>query len=206
MVNLSRPVFVVPLVKSRILPDIVMSARFRWFGRWTLRSALVFRKLSAISSFDSDTTGTAFGYGFNVGGTIKIPTWNENDNIKFQVVLGRGIGRYINDTNTIDGQDAVFDPTGDLKALPIAAGYASFQHWWSAKLRSTFLYSVVRVDTFDFQPHDSYSLTQRATANMLWSPISRIDVGGELLWGRRENRDKNSATAKQIQLQAKYRF
>ncbi len=37
-------------------------------------------------------------------------------------------------------------------------------------------------------------------------PVSRVDVGGELLWGKRENRDGASATARQIQFGAKYRF
>ena len=39
----------------------------------------------------------------------------------------------------------------------------------------------------------------------LW-PVSRVDVGGELLWGKRENRDGASATARQIQFGVKYRF
>lgn len=70
--------------------------------------------------------------GLNVGGTIAIPVWNENDNLKFQLVAGRGIGRYINDSNSIGGQDAVFGPDNDLEALPIRSGVATLVGSWVA--------------------------------------------------------------------------
>ena len=67
-------------------------------------------------------------------------------------------------------------------------------------------YGWVDVDNLDFQDDSDYANTDRATVNLLWSPVIRIDVGGELLWGRRENKDTASATARQIQFAAKYRF
>lgn len=143
--------------------------------------------------------------GLNVGGTIAIPVWNENDNLKFQLVAGRGIGCYINDTNSIGGQDAVFGPDNDLEALPIRSGVAAFQHWCPG-LRSTLLSSFVNIDTFDYQRDSAYSKTQRASINLIWSPISRIDVGAELFWGQSTNKNDKTGTARQLQVQAKYRF
>jgi len=188
------------------IPDLVASIRHKWFGAMTLRSAFVLRRLQSISSLDNSVSGSTTGFGLNVGGTIAIPAWNENDNLKFQLVAGRGIGRYINDTNSIGGQDAVFGPDDDLEALPILSGVAAFQHWWSPGLRSTLLYSFVNIDTFDYQPDSAYSKTQRASINLIWSPISRIDVGAELLWGQRTNKNDKTGTARQLQVQTKYRF
>ena len=124
----------------------------------------------------------------------------------FQLVYGHGIGRYINDTNTIGGLDAVFNPNGKLEALPVWAANIAYQHWWLPRLRSTFLYSIVDIDTYGFQPGSAYARTQRVAANLIWSPIPRIDVGAELLYGQRTNKDDNDGNAIQMQVQAKYRF
>ena len=67
-------------------------------------------------------------------------------------------------------------------------------------------YSWVDVDNLDFQSNSDYANTDRVIINLLWSPVDPIDVGGELLWGRRENKDGASATARQIQFSARYRF
>jgi hypothetical protein len=101
----------------------------------------------------------------------------------------------------------VFNPqTGELETLEVFSGYVAYQHWWQEKLRSTVTYGWVDVDNLDFQSDSDYANTDRAIINLMWSPVTRIDVGGELLWGRRENKDGASATARQIQFGAKYRF
>ena len=188
------------------VPDLVASIRHNWFGAMTLRTAFVLRRLQAVSSLDNSVSDSTVGFGINVGGTLAIPAWNANDNLKFQLVAGRGIGRYVNDTNSVGGQDAVFAPDNDLEALPIRSGFVAYQHWWSPGLRSTLLFSLVNVKTFGYQPASAYSKTERASINLIWSPISRIDVGTELIWGRRTNKDDRTGTATQFQLQAKYCF
>ena len=119
---------------------------------------------------------------------------------------GRGIGRYLNDTNTLGGLDAVFAPDGTLDALPIFGGYGAFQHFWNEQMRSTFLVSLVQIDNYDYQPGDAYKRTERLSGNFVWSPIRRVDIGAELIWGRRTNKDSNDATALQFQLATMYRF
>ena len=64
----------------------------------------------------------------------------------------------------------------------------------------------VSVDNLDFQDDSAYARTDRAIINLLWMPVTHVDVGGELLWGRRENKDGASGTARQIQIGAKYQF
>jgi hypothetical protein len=73
-------------------------------------------------------------------------------------------------------------------------------------MRSTVTYSWVNVANKSFQPGDAYDSTQRMSANFLWSPTPRIDVGGEFLWGERKNKDGRSGKAKQLQFATKYRF
>ena len=86
------------------------------------------------------------------------------------------------------------------------AGYLAFQHWWRGSWRSTFVYSYVTMDNFEFQPDNAYFRTERATVNLLWSPISNLDLGIEFLWGSRENKDGQRGTARQFQLATAFRF
>ncbi len=62
------------------------------------------------------------------------------------------------------------------------------------------------VDNFDFQPDDAYRQTKRVSVNLLFSPIPRVDIGAEMLWGERTNKDGSSADAVQLQIAAKYLF
>ncbi len=69
-------------------------------------------------------------------------------------------------------------------------------------MRSTFVAGFTDVDNFDFRPDDAYHQTERITANLLFSPIPRVDPGAELPWGERTNKDGNDSDALQLQIVA----
>ena len=191
-------------------PDAIASVRRTWPDSWQLKSGVVLRQITA--KWDDDPTGETndqdLGWGITVSGERSSRFWNDNglDKFMFQVNVGKGIGHYINDLEAIGGEDAVFSPTGELEILPIFAGYVAYQHWWKEDMRSTLNFSWVDVENLAFEPPDAYKRTFRSAVNFIWSPIPRIDIGGELIWGQRENKDGQSATALQIQLSTKYRF
>jgi len=188
-------------------PDIVASVRRNWADRWHVKTSLLLRQIEAEWNLDSSVSDTEFGWGLSVSGKVGLEIWDERDNILFQFNYGDGIGRYINDLQEVGGQDAEFNPlTGELETLNVFSSYVAYQHWWRESLRSTLTYSWVDVDNLSFQDDSAYARTDRAIINLLWSPVARVDVGGELLWGRRENKDGASGTARQIQFGAKYRF
>ncbi len=159
------------------------------------------------------------GWAITASGKVQVPWWNENDNFLFQLNYGQGLGRYLTDLSSITeleidgGQDAVIDPsTGEMDILPIFGGYLAFQHWWNRTIRSTFVLSAVNIDNQPSQPTSAYHLTERVSANLIWSPTKNIDLGGEFLWGRRTNNGADplngvdNGTATQLQLEALYRF
>ena len=187
-------------------PDITFSVR-RSFQRFShIKVASVFRQISARSDL-LNKTESEFAWGFNISGVRKTRLlFDERDTVKWQLTYGKGIGRYINDLNTVGGMDGVFDEKGKIRPLPVVAGYLSVQHWWNNTLRSTFLVSGVWVDNYSFQPPDSYRKTERVSGNLIYSPVNRFDVGWELIWGRRTNEDDQSGKALQTQLSARYRF
>jgi hypothetical protein len=186
-------------------PDVTFSLR-KNFGRLShIKLAVVLRKVSARSEI-LDSTEDEFGWGLNLSAVSKLKKMNERDNLKWQLIYGEGIGRYINDLNTVGGMDGVFDAEGKIRTLPVLAGYISYQHWWSKSMRSSLLYSAVRIDNYSFQPDDAYYKTQRLSANFVYSPIPRIDLGSELIWGRRTNKDGQSGKALQAQVSGRFIF
>ena len=188
------------------VPDVVAAIRFTRWNRMHIKAALLLRQIRAESDIDPGTDAQEDGWGLSVSGHINVPIWGDRDEFMYQLNYGDGIGRYINDLGSVGGQDAVFDPTGELHVLTAFGGYLAYQHWWSENLRSTLVAGFTDVDNFAFQPDDAYHQTRRVTANLLYSPIPRVDIGAELLWGERTNKDGISADAVQLQIAAKYVF
>ncbi|MDG2410838.1 MAG: DcaP family trimeric outer membrane transporter [Halioglobus sp.] len=150
---------------------------------------------------------TKYAWGVSLSGNIATPYFDDRDKLLFQINTGNGIGRYVNDLSSIGNYDGIFNEESKLELFYITAGYVSWQHWWGInQLRSNFTFGAVEVDNPDFVESDAYKRTLRFSANLLWSPIPRIDLGGEYLWGQRENQDNEEGTATQFQIMARYRF
>ncbi len=192
------------------VPDTVVSIRRTVLKRWHIKSSALLRQIKGKCNVNicvNENSDEVTGWGLSVSGRTALPRLNEQDSLMFQVSYGKGYGRYVNDLGTLGGMDAVFDPvTGELTALPVFSAYVAMQHWWAADMRSNANFSYVNINNTDFQEPDVYQQTRRASVNFIWSPSPRVDLGGELLWGKRTNNDNQSATAKQLQLSAKYRY
>ena len=74
------------------------------------------------------------------------------------------------------------------------------------RLRSAFSFGIVGVSNLDIQPDDALHLTRRSTVNFMWSPIQRLDLVTEFLWGRRVNKNGQSGFAAQTQIGSTFRF
>jgi hypothetical protein len=192
-------------------------------GRWNYRVGFVLRDLKAnylppdgggIIDPSADSTT---GWGITTGGRQPVNWWGDgSDFLLWQLTYGKGVGHYINDLQSIGGGDAVFDPMGELHALPVFAGHVSYQHlWpktlkfikaWPGILRSNFNFGWVTIDTFEFQDDSDYSSTLRASANLIYNPTEHVTVGIEYLWGTRKNKDNSKGTATQLQFAARYTF
>lgn len=189
------------------IPDVVARIRHEVLNKWSVQSSLLLRTLRARWDLDPSKKEDATGWALSVSGRRPFTKWGDRDNLMFQLNYGKGYGRYVNDLSTVGGQDAVFDDdTGDLAALPVLSSYLAFQHWWRDQLRSTFVASFVNIDNKKFQPGDAYDRTVRLSGNIIYSPTPRIDVGGELLWGLRRDKDGSDGDASQFQASFRYRF
>lgn len=190
-------------------PDIVMAGSFHPYPKLHTRVALLLRQIRAQpdSSIGNGVEKT-YAWGLSLSGRYQVPYWDERDSLLFQLNGGDGIGRYVNDLSSVGNFDGIFNPNnGDLELFDIYSGYISFQHWWGQnQLRSNFTFGFVNVDNPGFLDGSAYQSTLRASGNLFWSPTPRIDVGGEYLWGERENENGKNADATQLQLAVRYRF
>jgi len=181
-------------------PDTIVS--LNWHGSWGhLKPAFIGRHIRGDND-DGGKDDTVFGWGVQLSGIINAPLLAEKDNFSFQAVYGGGIGSYNNDGG-ID--DAVFDGS-DLKAIETFQGYGAFQHWWLDNLRSNAVFGYVDVDTRSVQPGNTLERTMYFAGNLIWSPVKQMDIGGEYLWGQRDNKNGAVGTARRAQFSTKYLF
>lgn len=182
------------------VPDFVVRAR--WEQAWgSLQGAVLFRNISGGTGFGGD-----FGVGGTVHGKINVPFLGAKDNIVFQALYGQGITRYIQDAALGSGDGAINPFTNQLELLTAYGGYVGYQHWWLDNLRSNVLFSASRVEAPAFLPTNAYAGAFYASANLIWTPVPDFDLGVEIQWGQRENRDGRTGEATRIQSSAIARF
>jgi hypothetical protein len=186
-------------------PDL--DGNVRWSPEWGhLQLSGVLRYLQ----FDPDDGSREgeLGYGLSLTGSVK--TWRLDDkhvdSILFQVAGGNGIARYINDTGGL-GLDAAIEAPGDsLDGQEVFAALLAYQHWWHRKWGSTASYSIVTVNNASGTAPTDYNSGQYVLVNLRYYPTERVMLGGEVLYGKREDSDGSTGDDVRLQFSAQYRF
>ncbi len=188
------------------VPDFIGSARVNFGENVHARIAVLLRQVRAQWEGEAGVTESEFGWGVSLSSHIEVPWLDARDRILVQFNVGSGYGRYVNDLNSVGDFDGIFSPEGDLELIDVLSGYVSAQHWWRQNMRSNLTVGFVDLDNPSFVDNSFYRRTIRASTNLIWSPTHRLDIGGELLWGRRENEDGSNGEAMQFQFSSKFRF
>jgi hypothetical protein len=156
------------------------------------------------------TTGHETGWGVSLGGAIKTVG---KDQILLQVTHGNGIATFMNDGGTDLAPNAFFNPSSptnppalSAEAVPLTAMLAYYDHYWSPKFSTSIGYSFLEVENTTFQTPDAFHKAQYASVNLLWTPVSSVMMGGEVLWGDRKNNDALSGRDARFQFTVKYNF
>jgi hypothetical protein len=189
------------------VPDFI--GRIRWEPKrgGHLQGAGLLRQIRGAPTDRPNDVVSDLGWGITMSGRLPSPIFSERDQFMFEHNQGAGIGRYVTDLSSEGGQDGVYDAAAhEMRALPAYAGYVGYEHWWSERLRSSISFGIVAVDNLDMQTDDSLHLTRRYSTNLTWSPIPRLDLVSEFLWGVRINRDGRRGRANQTQIGATFRF
>lgn len=176
-------------------PDLV--ARRNWTGNWGnfSASALVRELKINAGGLDDSATGGAVGLaGKHVLGA--------RDDLRWQVNYGNALGRYmgINAFNV-----GALDANGAIQLTTQYGVLAAYRHVWNDKLHSSFGASIADADNdtsiSGFAVPKSY---QSAHADIIWSPIERLSLGAEVIYGRRKDESGDDGVLNRLQLSAKY--
>lgn len=138
---------------------------------------------------------STFGWGLNLAGSFNL---TKMDTVQAQVTYGEGLFRYFNDD--FINNDAAFDESGDLKAIPAFGAMIGYTHKWTDYLRSTASYGYVHLDNQFSQGPGAYHQTHYGSLNVVWQLRKRLSVGLEALYGHKETQGGADGDAFRLQL------
>ncbi|HEV2545885.1 MAG TPA: DcaP family trimeric outer membrane transporter [Stellaceae bacterium] len=163
----------------------------------------------------ADSKIERFGWGAGFSGDFHLPT-GLRDAILWQANGGRGIGRFINNEGTNQG-DFVVDAGGTPHLIDAWNATLGVIHYWTDQLRSNadgeISYFVI--------PHgggiwateaagSAFGSFNRAIygahANLIWSPIPAMDLGAEYIFLERIVEDGRHGIGHRLQFSSKFRF
>lgn len=182
------------------VPDLTV--RYGWKGGWgTFGVAGLLRQLKV----DNQATGanaSKLAGGLTLGGKWVM---GDSDSLHYQVTGGEGIARYVGLGITADSAyDAARD---ELDSTGVLAGYVGWRHAFSPRLRTNLIYA--RSD-YDNDARITGPLVTRSVqsirGNVFYTPMPKVDVGAELMYGVREIEDGRKGDISRLQFTTKYSF
>jgi hypothetical protein len=196
-------------VKGRnVLPDL--TGAYKYGQKWGhVRVSGALRKITWDDMLNDkyDLSGSATGWGLNFSSCLNL---SKSDVLRLQVVYGRGIENYMQDSPVDIGiQNNLSNPVTPVigKPLPITGTVVFLDHNWNSRWNSTIGYSRQDIDNTDAQAPDAFHAGQYALGNLLFSPVPNVMMGGEFQWGRRTNfSDGFYSDGVKIQFSFKYSF
>ncbi len=188
---------------SNAMPDLV--ARYTHKGDFGHVSVAALARQLKTKQNAAGQDETTEGYGISLSGKYNL---SGGDDIRYMATYGSGIGRYV---ALGTSGDAVVDASGNLEAIDVVAGYVTYRHLWSDKLRSSIQASVLSIDNPDtLAPTAAASDANKAIfsglTNIIYSVTPKLDIGAEYLHANREVEDGRDGNLDRLQLMAKYSF
>ena len=123
----------------------------------------------------------------------------KSDYVYGQFTFGDGVGRYRG------GVTAVPDATGELKAVGLTAVMGGYEHFWSSRATSNFVYSVAQTEDHDYYPATFNSQLDYSAINFIyWFLPNRAWAGVEYLYGKREVFSGDDASARRLQFAVRF--
>jgi len=179
------------------IPDV--SARYTWKPAWgQLSGALLLRQLRyrQVGTATDGATNTA---AFSLSGRVNLG----QDDVRFMAV-GGNLGRYV---GLNFDNDAVVDASGQLTAINGYAGFVAYRHVWLASWRSSLYYALEHYSNDTALTGTAVGRASSSwTANLLYSPVPKLDVGAELRYATRELETGRKGSLYRLQFTTKYSF
>ena len=181
------------------IPDLI--ARWTTRGTWGhLSVAGMVRQLkyqNPATRIDDSTIGGAL----SVSGK-----WNfgANDDIRFMLNAGSGIGRYL---GLAISSDTVLNSTGGLDAIDGLGAYVGYRHVFNRSVRGNVFYSLARFDNDIRLTGGSVTESvESAHINLIYSPLPKLDLGAELIFAERDIESGLDGELRRLHMHVRYNF
>jgi outer membrane DcaP-like protein len=189
-------------------PDVTGHYRMgRGWGYVQVGGALRYIAWDDLLQDQFDLNGHVWGWGISVSSNVK-PT--SNDVLRLQVIYGKGVENYFNDAPIDVGAERnPGDPRTPVtgEALQDVGVSAYLDHAWNSRWSSAIGYASVNIENSDLQVPAAFHEGEYASANLLWTPVTNVMMGGELQWIHRENfSDGFDVSDRRLQFSFKYSF
>jgi hypothetical protein len=184
---------------DNLMPDI--TARWQKKGDWGHVSVAGMVRQFSYENPASGIDDSSIGGALSVSGKFNL---GKRDDIRYMASYGRGIGRYL---GLGVASDTVLDARGNLEPIDGYGGFAAWRHAFSPKLRSNVFYSMAHYD--NDAALTGWSATERVQsfhANLIYSPLPKLDIGAELIWGRRSLENDAEGDLRRLHTHVKYSF
>jgi hypothetical protein len=161
------------------------------------------------------------GYGGHVAGDYK-PGWFGwvKDDFVAQFTVGNGIGHYLNASTSVSLQTNYPAATGAVATPGAAAliiinpvteigGQVGYQHYWMDNMRSSIIGGFEGINVSERVVGATSSVNKELItghANLIWNPVSFVDVGLEYVWGQRTAVTNQHATMSALISKFGFRF
>jgi hypothetical protein len=123
-----------------------------------------------------------------------------SDALRFQLAYGDGLARYHG------GLAAAPDGNGRLEAISTFSTMISSSHYWNERLSSHVVGSYGEEDNPAGQSAEALHALVYAALNLVWELAEQMSIGGEYLYGTREDNDGASGRANRLLFVFKFDF
>ncbi|BFM08607.1 DcaP family trimeric outer membrane transporter [Halioxenophilus aromaticivorans] len=180
---------------SNGIPDLI--ARYDGkAGNFSYSFAGVLRELAySVGGVEDEDQGV----GFSFAGVLAM---DNGDKLKMQLNHGN-LGRYIA-LNAF--RDGAIEADGSIETMDVTGGFLAYEHKWTDKLRSTFVYAYSTADNPSSAGEGITKEISDIHANILYSPVPKLTFGGEILRAERELESGDSGDLTRLQFMAKWVF
>ncbi len=181
-------------------PDLV--ANVRWHGEWgQFQTSAILRSVGyeTTTTPNNNPSGAVTGWGLNLTGWLNTVG---KDRVTGGLVYGHAIASYMND----GGVDVAPNASLQAQAVPSLGVFVYYDHYWSELFSTSLGYSMHHQENTAGQLGNAFRQGSYASANLLWYPVKNVLGGMELLWGKLQQFNSQSADDVRVQFTGQYKF
>lgn len=197
-------------LKRQNLPDLVAAYKVYWNDRRSFLKLGVLGRQLKFTHMDSTenklTSANLYGLGAMAIGKLALQAGKGKDNMKFEIVTGNGIARYLLGTTGMGLDAAVNSQTHMPEIINLFAGYMAYQHYWSDKFNSSAIVGDIEVNDKTLLGATGFHSGVYATANLFYTPVKPLAFGLEYQHGSRQNINGGTGEADRLQGTMIYNF